>query len=81
LEVKLPIVNLEETPGKTVGKIRRTAADYDRLVAASRELMPRLPFPKGVYRFRTFQEADEWMHKHMLEAAVKKRLARLTAKT
>jgi hypothetical protein len=79
--MELPIINMEETPGKTVGRIRRTAADYDNLVAASRELMPRLPFPKGVYRFRSFEEADEWMHKHMLEAAVKKRRALLNAKT
>ena len=51
-----PIINMEEQPGKTVGRIRSAPENYDRLVKASRELMPRLPFPKGVYRFRTHEK-------------------------
>jgi hypothetical protein len=51
---------LEEEPGKVVGANTAGAADYDRLVAAAESIMPRLPFPKGVYRFRTFEEADAW---------------------
>jgi len=47
-----PVVNLEETPGKVVGRDFATIADYDRLLVASEGLMPRLPFPKGVFRFR-----------------------------
>lgn len=67
-----PVVNVEETPGKVVGRNAARPGDYDQLVRASRSLMPRLPFPKGVYRFRTFEEADAWTEKHILEAALKK---------
>ena len=31
-----------------------------------------LPYPKGVYRFKTFEEADEWAMKHRIAAAVKR---------
>jgi hypothetical protein len=76
--LKEPIVNLEENIGKTVGRVR--PVDYDRLVAQSRALMPRLPFPKGVYRFKSFEEANEWTEKHILAAAIKKRHGRQTNK-
>ena len=32
----------------------------------------KLPYPKGVYRFKTFEEADEWETRHRIEAAVKR---------
>lgn len=67
-----PVVNLEETPGKVVGRNTTAVDDYDRLVAAGRSVMPRLPFPKGVYRFRTFEDADAWMDQHILRAALNK---------
>jgi hypothetical protein len=70
-QVKEPIINLQENIGKTVGRVR--PVDYDRLVENARALMPRLPFPKGVYKFKSFEEADEWMEKHILAAAIKKR--------
>jgi len=38
--------------------------------------MPRLPFPKGVFRFRTHEEADEWTNQHILQAALKQARAR-----
>jgi hypothetical protein len=63
-----PIVNLEETPGKIVGRVR--PIQYDSLVDLAEGLMPRLPYPKGVYRFRTFEEADSWKSQHLLQAAV-----------
>jgi hypothetical protein len=74
--LKLPIVNLEDQPGKTVGRLRTGPEAYDRLVKNAAALMPRLPFPKGVYKFKSHEEADEWMNKHILEAAVKKLRAR-----
>jgi hypothetical protein len=63
-------VNIDEPIGKTVG--RRKAGDPlvvapgDR--ARKREMQragffPR--FPRGVYRFKTFEEADAWMIKAM----------------
>ena len=68
-----PIINLEETPGKVVGKIpRRTPAEaVERMVRQFHSLGLKLPFPKGVYRFKTFEEADAWEMKHMIEAAKK----------
>jgi hypothetical protein len=77
--MKRPMVNLEETFGKIVGKNISGAADYDRLVDAAEQLMPALPFPKGVYRFRSFEEADRWTQHHILKAARKKNRARLEA--
>jgi len=68
-----PIVNLEEKPAKVVGRNATEPQDYDRLVAAARVLMPRLPFPKGVFRFRTHEEANAWTDHHILQAAIKKR--------
>lgn len=70
--MKPPIINVEEQIGKTVGRIPGGAPDYDRLAASAEALMPRLPFPKGVYRFRTFEEADSWTEQHILQAARKK---------
>lgn len=70
--VMQPIVNLEEHPGKVVGRRAVSLEDYDRLVDASLALQRRLPFPKGVYRFRTYEEADEWTDQHMLKAALRK---------
>jgi hypothetical protein len=67
--VKRPVLNLEEELGKVVGDNPASAADYDRLVDAAEGIMPRLPFPKGVYRFRSFEEADAWTQHHILTAA------------
>ena len=66
------VINLEETFGKVAGHREYTVDDYDRFVRMSKSVMPRLPFPKGVYRFGTFEEADEWTDQHILQAAVKK---------
>lgn len=69
-----PIVNLEETPGKVVGRIpRRSPAEFlERMARQHRSMGLKLPFPKGVYRFKTFEEADAWEMKHRIAAAVKR---------
>ena len=69
-----PIVNLEEKFGKVVGKIRRRtpAEALDRMVARFHAMGLKLPYPKGVYRFKTFEEANEWEMKHQIAAAVKR---------
>jgi hypothetical protein len=67
-----PISNLEEDFGKIVGKRTADVADYDDLAAQGEKIVRRLPFPKGVYRFKTHEEADAWLEKHMMEAALKK---------
>lgn len=65
-----PVINLDEPIGKVVGR-RRPPSDPLRLdhstiegaVAWMQALPVRMP-PKGVYRFRTHEEANEWMKKH-----------------
>jgi hypothetical protein len=73
-----PLVNLEETPGKVVG---RPAVEHDLLARQGEMLLRRLPFPRGVFRFRTHEEADAWMEHHILQAALKKARARPVAPT
>lgn len=70
--MKRPVVNLEEKIGKAVKNVSG-AVDYDRLVAAAKEIMPKLPFPKGVFRFNSFEEADAWERYYILKAAREKR--------
>jgi len=69
-----PIVNLQEKPGKVVGRIRRRspAQTLDWLVAQFHAMGLKLPYPKGVYRFKTFEEANAWDWNHIMEAAKKK---------
>lgn len=65
-----PVVNIDEKIGKTVG--RRRAGD-PLLVAPGDKARKRdmqkagfFPrFPKGVFKFRSFEEADAWMMKSM----------------
>lgn len=68
------VVNLEESPGKVVGKIRpcTPAEALDRMVRQFHSLGLKLPYPKGVHRFKTFEEADAWEMKHRIAAAVKR---------
>jgi hypothetical protein len=74
-----PIVNLEEIPGKVVGRVRPVR--YDDLVAMAEGIMPHLPFPKGVFRFRTHKKANAWMDRNILQGALKKARARHDKKT
>ena len=61
-------VNLEEVPGKVVGR-RHPPADGLAMSESGRikdarawkRALRTLPIPKGVYRFRTHEEADEWL--------------------
>ena len=63
-----PLVNLEECPGKVVGH-RQPSSDPLTLTGAQRasnavawkRAFGTLPIKKGVYRFRTHEEADEWL--------------------
>jgi hypothetical protein len=66
------VVNLEEKIGKWVG--RKDAGDdpfaaYARLLRISKGLVSTTPYPRGVFRFKTHEEADEWKWKHILKAA------------
>ena len=68
------IVNLEERPGKVIGNVnvRSPAERLEWLVAQFHSMGLKLPYPKGVYRFKTFAEANVWEMKHRIEAAVKR---------
>ncbi len=62
-------VNLEETPGKTIGR-RRPSADGLNAITSSKasaeqwqEAMKTGRIPKGLYRFTSHEEADEWLWK------------------
>jgi len=63
-----PVVNLEETPGKVVGRrqppadgLTVTPAQEAQDARAWKNALRTFPIPKGVYRFRTHEEADEWL--------------------
>jgi hypothetical protein len=70
------VVNLDEKIGKWVG---RTSVEEDpfilhtRLLRTVGLLAPRIPYPRGVFRFQTHQEADEWQWNHMIKAATKQK--------
>jgi hypothetical protein len=66
-----PIINLEEKPDKVVGR-RKAPSDHFKTGMGLQQLVGQLQkslnhyfVPKGVYRFITHEEADEWMLKMM----------------
>jgi len=68
------IVNLQENVGKVVGtrhlRVETPMAAYQRLLDNSRRMRKPLPYPKGVFCFRTHEEAHEWKWNLILKAAV-----------
>ena len=65
-------INMEETPDKIVGKRRAiknplsVEGDRKEDARAWQKALPRVNIPKGVYRFKTHEEADEWEWKMMM---------------
>ncbi len=59
-----PIINLEDPIGKTVGR-RVAPADSLKyglgLQKSLRQVYGGYPVRRGVYRFHSHEEADEWM--------------------
>jgi hypothetical protein len=70
-----PVLNLEEQIGKTVGRRAtvRDAFEYGmRLQKTGGELAQTFGhpgIPKGVFKFRSHEEADAWMMKHLTQKA------------
>lgn len=65
-----PVINIEENIGETVGGRRiKDSLEYGLGLQKSRSSAreePSLPrFPKGVFKFRSFEEADAWVLCHM----------------
>lgn len=59
-----PVINLEESIGKTVGRRNVSTDSLDfglRLQETMAQMYGRFPIRKGVYRFRSHEDADEWM--------------------
>ncbi len=62
-------INLQDPIGKTVGRRRRSGRTLDTSLSTKeearrwREVFPTPFVPKGVYRFRTHEEADAWLWK------------------
>lgn len=66
-----PVINIEEKIGKTVG--RRRPTDVVRYSARMQKTVGELAKTfgvrmqrRGVFRFRTHEEADEWMNQRQL---------------
>ena len=76
--MKRPIVNLEEKIGKTVGKrIAWTDSFAAGMKLQETALALHKSFdnrwaPKGVYRFKTHEEADEWMMRMLARSQIKR---------
>ena len=70
-----PVINVEESPRKTVGRRRLTdvaAAGMQLQEAVASYGRGRLGVPKGVFRFHSHQEADEWMTTKLAQSAAKR---------
>jgi hypothetical protein len=68
------IVNLQEHIGKTVGRVKPVTPQrrYEQLLRLKQSVAgPLTPFPKGVYRFKSFEEANAWEMKHIMIRAAK----------
>ena len=70
-----PVINVEETIGKTVGKrkppssleqARRIQEDGSKIYRSQQFQV----CPKGVYRFHSHEEADEWMRQMTIRRAI-----------
>jgi hypothetical protein len=64
-----PIINLEEEIGKTVGRRRptrdfaRAAVDLQNASVGFQKAFKTPFLPKGIYRFKSHEEADAWQWK------------------
>jgi len=78
LVVKQPFINVEEKIDKVVGRRTRTPEAFEsgmKLQSLAAELHRSLKqrwAPKGVYRFKTHEEADEWMNRMLARSQIPK---------
>jgi hypothetical protein len=65
-----PVVNIDDPAGKTVGRRTRfTKQGYiDYAFGLQKNLagFSRPVFPKGVFRFKTHEDADQWLMDHLI---------------
>jgi hypothetical protein len=64
-----PVINCEEKIGKTVGrrKIPASAFAYASDLQATVNSLRLSGIKKGVYRFKTHEEADQWLMDHLIQ--------------
>lgn len=73
------VINVDDPAGKTVG--RRKLKDAAKVTTGLQRLVNEVRRSqgfgaicrKGIFRFRSFQEADEWLVKEMARRAVRNR--------
>lgn len=76
--MKEPFINVEENIGKVVGRRTRKPDAFEsgmKLQALAAQLHASLQHhwaPKGVYRFKTHEEADEWMNRMLARSQMPK---------
>ena len=76
LVVKEPFINVEEKIDKVVGRRTRTPEAFAsgmKLQSLAVELHRSFRHrwaPKGVYRFKTHEEADEWMNRMLARSQI-----------
>ena len=74
--VKLPFINVGEKIDKVVGRRTRTQDSFQtgiKLQTLAVELHRSFKHrwaPKGVYRFKTHEEADEWMNRMLARSQI-----------
>jgi len=74
-----PLINLEENIGKVVGKRTKapvdpfkTGMDLQTLSASLHRSLKHRWAAKGVYRFASHEEADEWMWRMLAQSQIPK---------
>jgi hypothetical protein len=76
--VKPPFINVEEKIDKVVGRRTKTPDAFEsgmKLQSLAVELHRSFGqrwAPKGVYRFKTHEEADEWMNRMLARSQIPK---------
>jgi hypothetical protein len=76
--VKPPFINVEEKIDRFVGKRTQTpdalslAGSTKADAIAERKAFGGVGIPRGVYRFKTHEEADEWMTKMLARSSLPK---------
>ena len=76
--VKQPFVNVEEQIDKIVGRRTRTPDAFksgmglQALAVSLHRSLGHHWAPKGVYRFKTHEEADEWMNRMLARSQTQK---------
>lgn len=59
-----PVVNIEDSVGKVVGRRKLTEQSYLDYALGLQDSLRDFPapkFPKGVFRFKSHEEADQWL--------------------